>query len=300
MRAAIAGARSPCPIAGQVAQQPPTALHTGTLLPADAHRCGCAGIITASRRFKALTGDQAGRVFKPSPSEQSALPRRCQSLSVTQIVMFDAPTDGDGNVGGDCNFRRSSAARGPGEIPGRLEIRKHRSRKSTAGRMGRLVSALPGRPLLRWCGHHQRRYRRPAGQGPGLRRRLRTRPGADHRPAGHRPPRLVRAAHGERDHAALTRRAQGRRRCLHQAERVPLVHGQRPAHQLSPGARGHTAAAHVPRAGPGVRRTGLEDDPVLGRDRHCRPRHPARRATSHGPAGPLPASPWRPAPRTCP
>jgi hypothetical protein len=53
--------------------------------------------------------------------EQSAVPRRCQSLSVSQIVIFDAPTDGNGNVGGDCNF--DGQAQLVGRIPRRLGIR---------------------------------------------------------------------------------------------------------------------------------------------------------------------------------
>jgi pimeloyl-ACP methyl ester carboxylesterase len=47
----------------------------------------------------------------------------------------------------------------------------------------------------------------------------------DHRPARDRPPRLPRAAEGEGDRPALSGCSHRCRRCLHQAERVPQLHG---------------------------------------------------------------------------
>jgi len=57
--------------------------------------------------------------------------------------MFDAPTDGNDDVGGDCDF--DGQAQLVGQIPRAPwdPQSDHRSRESTAGRMGRLVSALP-------------------------------------------------------------------------------------------------------------------------------------------------------------
>jgi hypothetical protein len=186
LRTAIAGARSPCPIAGQAAEQPPTALHTGTLLrlthiaavapaslrPRVASRLWSGSSWRAIRLTRIIAGDTLHRVwslalsaprqilkgivayrfhavaasprgttphlraswqdFKSSPSEQPAVPRRCQSLSVSQIVIFDAPTDCNGNVDGDLQLRRSSAARGS-DPPAPWDPQSdHRSRESSS------------------------------------------------------------------------------------------------------------------------------------------------------------------------
>ncbi len=119
MRAEIAGARSPCPIAGQAVEQPPTALHTGTLLRlTHIAVVAPASLLPRVASGLSLESKLAGSSNPPSPSEQSAVPRRCQSLSVSQIVMFDAPTDGNGNVAGDCNF--DGQAQLVGRSPGAL------------------------------------------------------------------------------------------------------------------------------------------------------------------------------------
>ena len=56
-----------------------------------------------------------------------------------------------------------------------------------------------------------------------------------------------------------------------------------------------TSLALTQKSGPG-----LEDHPVVGRDRHRRPRDSAGRAARPWPARRTPISPWRPVRRTCP
>src|SRR5258707_15023590 len=105
MRAEIAGARSPCPIAGQAVEQPPPALHPGTLLRLTRIAVVApASLLPRVASGLSLESKLAGSSNPPSPSEQSPVPRRCQSLPVSQIVMFAAPTDATGTVAGDCNF----------------------------------------------------------------------------------------------------------------------------------------------------------------------------------------------------
>jgi len=82
----------------------------------------------------------------------------------------------------------------------------------------------------------------------------------------------------------LPRRARRRRRHLHQAEPGPGLLRQRAAAQPGRGHRRHPAAAGGQHPARALRPPGLEDHPVLGRDRHRRPGHPARRADLHGQA----------------
>ena len=88
-------------------------------------------------------------------------------------------------------------------------------------------------------------------------------------------------------------------RHLHQAEPGPGLLRQRPARQPGRGHRRHPAAAGRQHARRTLRDTGLEDHPVVGRDRHRRQGHPARLAGIDGQARQGPHHQGRRL-RTCP
>ena len=67
--------------------------------------------------------------------------------------------------------------------------------------------------------------------------------------------------------------------------RLPRLFGERPVQEERRRAGRRTAPARNERADRGVRRSGLGDDPLLGRDRHGRPRHHTRLATGNGKPG---------------
>jgi pimeloyl-ACP methyl ester carboxylesterase len=98
---------------------------------------------------------------------------------------------------------------------------------------------------------------------------------------------LLRGA-GEPQPSAVSRRTRRHRRRLHQAERLPVLLRERSACQRSQCSRGHPAAAVNRRTHAEIRSPRLEDDPVLGRDRHRGPRHPASRTAGYGPASARP------------
>ena len=92
----------------------------------------------------------------------------------------------------------------------------------------------------------------------------------------------------QRDRPALPRCARRRSRRVHQAERLPLLHGERPSE--GPGARAgsHPAAADLHRAQPKVWRPGMENHPLVGSHRNRRSCDTAGGARRHGEASARP------------
>ncbi len=237
----------------------------------------------------ALTAPAAGGAAAAHPTPKKAKP--------TVVLVHGAWADGSGWNKVVARLQRAG-------YPVRCHPTRCAACPATPPPWPSFLSTIPGpdragRPLLRRRGHHQRGHRRPRRQGTRLRQRLRARRGRDRLPARRRRLRTrSRPDHGVRLRP-LPRRA-GRDVDLYlQAARLPDLVRQPGTRPRGSAPLRHATPHRLQRGQPALRRSRVEDDPVLVPLGHARPDHHPDRPGGRWPSAPGRRS-SRSRPGTCP